>query len=77
MLSQRVTASGGGGAGNLGWVGAGWRRLTRGNAADGVCHLGVQRQRGRGGGEKDGFLWAAASGRAGLLVGGGGSGLER
>lgn len=41
-----------------------------------VCHLGVERQRGRGGGKEDGFLWAAASGRAGLLIGGD-SGLER
>lgn len=39
-------------------------------------HLGVERQRGRGGGEQDGFLWAAASGRARLLIGGD-SGLER
>lgn len=57
------------------------RRLTRRNggqagAADGVCHLRVERQRGRGGGKEDGFLWAAASGRAGLLISGD-SGLER
>lgn len=54
----------------------GGRNRTRAEAADVVCHLGVERQRGRGGGKEDGFLWAAASGRAGLLIGGD-SGLER
>lgn len=76
MLSQRATTRGGGN-GSLGGVDVYLRgNRTRAEAADVVCHLGVERQRGRGGGKEDGFLWAAASGRAGLLIGGD-SGLER